>query len=71
MSDETAYNPATYEKEVNGGYNFQNCEVYPLQLKGAAHHFQPAQMAGAYAEEEAKDYFPEEYVLSNVFDAEY
>jgi len=47
MSEETSYNPATYEKEVNGGYSFQGCEVYPLQLKGAPNHFKPAQMAGA------------------------
>ena len=39
MSDETTFNPATYEKEINSGYNFQNCEVYPLQLKGASNHY--------------------------------
>ena len=70
MSDETAFNPATYEKEVNGGYKFEGCEVYPLNLKDAPHHFNPT-MAGAYAQEEAADYFPEDYVLSNVFDPEY
>jgi hypothetical protein len=65
MSEETAFNPATYEKELAGGYNFEGCEVYPLQLKGAPGHFKLGQMP----EEEAKDYFPEHYALSNVFDA--
>lgn len=73
MSEETAFNPVTYEKEVNAGYEFQNCEVYPLQLKDRPHQFKPTTMpmAGAFAEEEAKDFIPEEYHLSNVFDADY
>ena len=71
MSSSTTYNPVTYEKELNGGYTFNGCEVYPLHLRDAPHHFNPAEMSGAFVEEEAKDYLPDEYTLSNVFDPEY